>query len=144
MPVSTGRVSSREAESGNLERGGDEGLGRDRDGRVRVWFWEGREVLGAQGPDMERGVAGDQLDVLLGGAQLERDLRRRQRSDHIEQQAGGQDDHAFAGHIGLERDAQPDIHVGGAELARGSDEAASCTPDSAWIALRVEATRLTV
>ena len=45
--------------------------------------------------------------------------------------------------VGLERDAQADLHVGRAQLDAPSS-AASCTPESACTALRVEATRVTV
>ena len=43
---------------------------------VRRRLGEGREVLGAQRPDVERRSAGRDLDVLLGGPQLERRRRR--------------------------------------------------------------------
>ena len=66
---------------------------------------------------MERGLAGDELDVLLGGPELERDRRRRQRANDVEEQPGRKDDDAFARDLGLERDPQADVHVGGAELA---------------------------
>ena len=71
MPVSTGRVSSREAEPETLiavstnalsgseiaEAGSGSGNGGKSSARsVRMW---------------KRGVAGEQLDVLLGGSQLE-------------------------------------------------------------------------
>ena len=131
-------------------RAGDLQRGRRRTRRpgsataeLGVGLGERREVLGAQRADVERGVARDELDVLLGGPQLERDGLGRQRAHDVEQQPRREHDDALAGDLGLERDAQADVHVGGAQLAADSG-AGSWTPDSAWIALRVEATLLTV
>ena len=47
-----------------------------------------------------------------------------QRADDVDQQARRQDDGALADDLALERDAEPDLHVGGAQLdpvARGLD-----------------------
>ena len=90
MPVSTGRVSSREADratreivstkacAGSSTRDSGEGSGQRG------------EVLRAQRPQVKRRRPADQLDVLLGGAQLHRQLLGGQRARHVEQQAGGQ------------------------------------------------------
>ena len=88
-------------------------------------------------PDVE-------LDVLLGGAQLEHELVGRQRADDVDEQARGQDGGALAGDVALERDAQADLHVGRPQLDAARSCAWICTPDSAWTALRVDAARVTV
>ena len=54
----------------------DEGLGRERQRASPARAREVREVLGAQRAQVERRRAGDQLDVLLGAAQLERRAAR--------------------------------------------------------------------
>jgi hypothetical protein len=83
-----------------------------------------RKVLGAQRPDVERRRAGDDLDVLLGRPQLEARVGARQRARDFEHEAGRQDDRALALDGGLQRDAQADLHVGGAQFgaATGSAE----------------------
>ena len=58
--------------AGDLADRGDERLGRHGDDGVAAGVGERREVLAAQRADVERRRAGDDLDVLLGGAQLER------------------------------------------------------------------------
>ena len=64
---------------------------------------------------MERGVARDELDVLLGRPQLERDaLASGKRPDHVEQQPSRQDHDSLAADVSLERDPQADVHVRGA------------------------------
>ena len=65
----------------------------------------------------KRGVAGHHLDVLLGRAELQRDGGRGQRADDVEHQTGREDDGALASHLGLERNAQADVHIGRAQLA---------------------------
>jgi hypothetical protein len=79
---------------------------------------ERREVLEAQGADVERGRAGHELHVLLGRAQLDRDLLAGQRPDDVHEQARRQHDRAVADHLAVERDAQADLHVGGAQFDR--------------------------
>ena len=66
---------------------------------------------------MKARVAGHDLDVLLGGAELERHGGCGQRADDVEQQPGREDDGALAGDLGLERNAEADVHVGGTQLA---------------------------
>ena len=110
--MSTGRVSSREAEPATLSAvatnvsagseialsGSGSGNGGKSSARsVRMW---------------KVALPETQLDVLLGRAQLERDLRRGQRADDVEQQPSREHDDALAGDLGLERDAQADVHVG--------------------------------
>ena len=144
MPVRTGRVSSREAERATREivctnASAGSAMRVSGDGRGQRG-----EVLGAQRAQVEGGRAADQLDVLLGGAQLERQLLGGQRAGDVEQQARGQNRRAGAGHLGIERNAQPDLHVGRQQLGGESSWAEIITPDSACTALRVEATRVTV
>ena len=102
--------------AGDLADRGDERLGRHRHDGVAAGVGERREVLGAERADVERRRAGDDLDVLLGGAELERHLVGRERADDVEGQSRG--DHGGAGALDLrlERDAQTDLHVRGAQL----------------------------
>ena len=65
---------------------------------------------------MEGRSAGGDLDVLLGGAKLERHGVSRQRPDDVEEKPGRQDGHAVGLHGRLERDAEADLEIGGAEL----------------------------
>jgi hypothetical protein len=51
---------------------------------------------------MERGRPRDQLDILLGGAQLEGQLIRREGAGNIEQQPGGQHGTTGAEHLCVE------------------------------------------
>ena len=78
MPVSTGRVSSREAEPATFSAVATNASAGSETDAFGLGLGERREVLGPERADVEGGVARDQLDVLLGRAQLERDLRRRQ------------------------------------------------------------------
>ena len=119
MPVSTGRVSSREAERATLLHGLDERVAGDEDA-IALGLRERREVLRAQRADVEGRGAADDLHVLLGRAQLERDLVAGQRADDVDDQARRQDDRALTDDLALERDAQADLHVGGAELDRAA------------------------
>ena len=66
---------------------------------------------------MESGVTRYQLDVLLGGTELERDRWRRQSADDVDKEPAGENDHALAQDIGFDRDTQADVGVGRAELA---------------------------
>ena len=95
---------------------------------------------------MEGGGAGDQLNVLLCAAQLERQLRRRQGADDVVEKPRWQNNRAGAlglrlelGHI-VFADRTMRVLRKSAELGL----AAIITPDSAWTALRVDATRVTV
>ena len=116
MPVRTGRVSSREAERATLPTVSTNACAGTLDAPVAVGLREGREVLEAQRADVERRVAGDDLHVLLGGAQLERHGVAGQRAHDVDEQPRRQHDGALADDLALERDAQPDLHVGGAQL----------------------------
>ena len=78
------------------------------------------------------------------GAQLERHSVAGQRADDVDEQPRRQDDGAVADDLALERDAQADLHVGGAQLDGAAARPGSWTPESAWTALRVEAARVTV
>ena len=66
-----------------------------------------------------------------------------QRADDVDQQARREHDGALADDLGLERDAQADLHVGGPQLD-APPRAWTCTPESACTALRVDAARVTV
>ena len=116
MPVRTGRVSSREAERATLATVATNACGRHLDAALLLGLGEGREVLEAQRADVERRRAGDDLDVLLGAAQLERDAVAGQRADDVHEQARRQDDGALADDLAGERHAQPDLHVRRAQL----------------------------
>ena len=65
---------------------------------------------------MERGRAADDLDVLLGGAQLERDLVAGERAHDVDDEPRRQDDRALTDDVALQRDTQADLHVRGAQL----------------------------
>ncbi len=81
------------------------------DAAVTLRVGEGREVLQPQGPQVERGGASHDLDVLLSRSQLERDLIAWQRTDDVDEQPRRQHDRPLAHHLALERDAQADLHV---------------------------------
>ena len=75
------RGRARHAGDGLDERGG-----RELDDGVPARLGQRREVLAAQGPDVEGGGAGLDLDVLVGRPQLERDLRGGERTDDVQRQ----------------------------------------------------------
>ena len=116
MPVRTGRVSSREAERATFSTVSTNAGARHLDAAVALRLRERREVLEAQRADVERRGARDDLDVLLGGAQLERHRVAGQRADDVDEQPRRQHDGAVADDLALERDAEADLHVGGAQL----------------------------
>ena len=116
MPVRIGRVSSREAERATRAMVSVNACAGIDDDLVAAGLGQRGEVLGAQRADVEARGAGDDLDVLLRRAQLERDVAVRQLADHVEQQAGGKDDRARCARPRVERDAEGDLHVGGAQL----------------------------
>ena len=68
----------------------------------------------------------------------------RQRADDVDEQPRRQHDGALADDLAVERHAQPDLHVGRAQLDAAAPDASIWTPESAWTALRVEAARVTV
>ena len=115
MPVSTGRVSSREAERATFSTVWTNASPGTCDA-IALGLREGREVLRAQRADVEGRGAADDLHVLLGRAQLERDLVAGQGADDVDDEPRRQDDGALADDLALERDAQADLHVGGAQL----------------------------
>ena len=65
---------------------------------------------------MERGGAGHDLHVALARPELERGRAAGQGTGHVEEQTGRQHRHALALDLGVERDAEADLHVGGTEL----------------------------
>ena len=120
MPVSTGRVSSRDAERATLSTVSTN-AGPGTSTRPSA------SVSGNGGKSSRRSVrmwnvaaAAHELDVLLGRPQLERHLVARQRPDDVDEQARRQHDGAVADDLALERDAQADLHVGGAQLDRAA------------------------
>ena len=100
----------------DLGDGLDERLGRDADDRVALGVGQRREVLGPQGAQVEPRGARDDLHVLLGGAELERDVAAGKLADDVQEQARGQDGLARADDLGAKRIAQADLHVRRAEL----------------------------
>ncbi len=92
MPVSTGRVSSREAERAtretvctNASAGSETRVSADGSGRRG-------EVFGAQRAQMKRRRSGDQLDVLLRRCAARASARAvRERTRDVQQQARRQD-----------------------------------------------------
>jgi hypothetical protein len=71
---------------------------------------------------VKSGVARCELDIVLDRSLLDRDLGRRERADHVEDQPARQHDGARADDLGRERDAEADVGVGRSELtdrARG-------------------------
>jgi hypothetical protein len=61
---------------------------------------------------------GDELDVLLGGTQLERHLVAGQRPHDVDEQPRRQHDRAVADDLAVEGDPEADLHVGRAQLDR--------------------------
>ena len=116
--MSTGRVSSRDAERATLATVATNAAAGNLDAAVSLRLGERREVLDAERADMERRGPGHDLDVLLGRAQLERHGVAGQRADDVDQEARGQHDRAVADDLADERHAQADLHVGGAQLDR--------------------------
>ena len=119
MPVRTGRVSSRDAERATLAIVATNAAPGTEHAALAVGLRERREVLEPQRPDVERRGAGDDLDVLLGAAQLERDRLAGQRADDVDEQPRRQHHGALADDLAGDRHAQPDLHVGRAELDAG-------------------------
>ena len=139
----TGRVSSREAERATRRDGLDEGLGRERRRGCRA------TGTGSVGKSSARRVrrwkvagAADQLDVLLGAAQLHRQLLARAASGRRRAAAGpgarptpGRSTSALSG-------TRRPMSMSVASSSGGlSGWAEIITPESACTALRVEATR---
>ena len=143
MPVRIGRVSSRDAERATRATVSTNAAAGTSTTASPAGLGQRREVLAAQRPDVEGGGAGLDLDVLVGRPQLERDLRGRKRADDVERQARRHDRRARPHDRRLERDPQAHLHVGGAS-STPSSWTEIWTPESAWTALRVEATRETV
>jgi hypothetical protein len=69
---------------------------------------------------VERRRAGDELDVLLDSAQLERHAIAGQRAHDVDEEARRQHYGTFADYLAVERDAQPDLHVGCPQLDGGA------------------------
>ena len=71
-----------------------------------------------QGAEVELRGARDDLDVLLRGPVLERQLVLRQRADDVEQQAPRQHDRALPLGRSFHLHTDADLHIGGLELHR--------------------------
>ncbi|MEJ7718079.1 MAG: hypothetical protein WKF31_08995 [Thermoleophilaceae bacterium] len=74
---------------------------------------------------MEARRSGHHLDVLLGGAVLERELILGHGANHVEEEPAGQHDAALALDRRLRAHPDPELHVGGLELEAigiGSDQ----------------------
>ena len=102
------------------------------------------EVLVAKRAQAEGGAAGDDLDVLLGGAQLERDLGAGQGAHDVEQQPRWEHDVAGRLHGRASSGRRRPTSMSVARSSAVSPSAWSWTPESACTALRVEATRAAV
>ena len=144
MPVRIGRVSSREAERATRAIVSTNAGAGTVDDLVAARLGQRREVLGAQRAEVEARRAGDDLDVLLGGAQLERDARRpgSWRTTSSEQPRR-QHDGARALDL-APRAARAGRSPCRSPAARRPSPAAIWTPESACTALRVDATRATI
>ncbi len=144
MPVRIGRVSSREA---------DRATARivSTNARAGIATVVSPPGSGSGGKSSARSVrrwklrrAGDELDVLVLGPQLERHLVAGQLADDVEQQPRRQDRFAGARRPRRRAASRRPISMSVARSSTPPSVAAICTPESAWIALRVEATRATV
>ena len=144
MPVSTGRVSSRDAERATLATVSTNAAPGTSTRPSPSGSGNGGKSSEAQRADVEGRRAADDLDVLLGRAQLERHARRRAARGR-RRRAG-----APAGRRRPRGRPRPRAARAGRSpcrwrAARSRRRAASsCTPDSAWTALRVDAARVTV
>ena len=118
IPVSTGRVSSRDAERATFATVSANAWAGTLDTRLLVRNRQRREVVEAQRAQVERRRAGDDLEVLLGAAQLERHRVRGQRSHDIEEQPSRNDHLARSLYLRLQRHSQPNLRVGGEQLGR--------------------------
>ena len=115
--MSTGRVSSREAERATLRTVSTKRRARDVELVVAARLRQRREVLEPQRADVERRGAADVSSTSCSAARSSSvTLVGRQRADDVDEQARRQDDGALADDLALERDAQADLHVGGAQL----------------------------
>ena len=111
-PVSTGRMSSREAaRATTLDRLGQRRR-RDRQRLLALGSGKLGEVLGGEGAQVEARAAAADLDVALGLAQLELDRLVAERAGELGEQAAGQQDRAGALGLGLERRLQAHLEVG--------------------------------
>ena len=114
-PVSTGRMSSREA-------------ARATSSTVSASAWAGivsgsslglgklREVLAGEDPQVEAGAAAADLDVALRLAQLELYVVVAERASELGEQAAGKEDRSVTVGLGVERGLQAHLEVGGARV----------------------------
>ncbi len=68
---------------------------------------------------MKDGTPGDELNILLRGAELQGDGLGRECARDIQQQSAGQHHLSGAGNVCLQLDAQADLHIGCQELRAG-------------------------
>ena len=138
-----GRVSSRDAERATRLIVSTNAAAGTVDDGVAARLGQRREVLGAQRADVERRRAGDDLDVLLGGAQLERGVGRRAASGRRRAAAGPGGRPCPRARPSPASGTRRPTSMSVARSSAPSAPATSWTPESAWTALRVEATRET-
>ena len=122
----------------------DEGGGGQRDdavGRRLGHRGERREVVGAQRADVEARRARDDLDVLLGGAQLERDGAARAAGGRCRASGGREARRCPRARPSASSGTRRPISMSVARSSTVVPAASSWTPERACTALRVEATR---
>ena len=116
IPVSTGRLSSREADL--LTRP----MVESSTSASTFWSADGadvrelREVLGRVGVNAVAGRAARDQQHRLVRKMLERHVGFRQRPRDVDQEPAGHDHAAVAGDVGGDRGAQRELHVGRGEL----------------------------
>ena len=119
MPVSTGRVSSRDAERATLQHGLDERRRRGPATRPSppAPGTAGSPRGAACGCGTSRRPPTSSTSCSAARSSSET-LVARQRADDVDEQPRRQHDGALADDLALERHAQADLHVGGAQLDR--------------------------
>ena len=75
-----------------------------------------RKVLRWQRAQVKARLPRGDLHVLLGAPILEREVVLRQRADDVEQKPAGHDGLTRRGGLGIDRDAEPELHVGRLQL----------------------------
>ena len=91
-----------------------QGRGRQLD-RLALGLGEAGKVIGGDGAQVEARGAGADLDIALLLAKLEGDRAIRQRAGDLDQEPARKHDGARPLGLGLERDVEPQLHIGGAQ-----------------------------
>src|SRR5205085_12630161 len=73
-------------------------------------------LVGRQCPQVEARRPGNELDVPLGGAVLERQVVLRERTHDVEEEPAWKDDYSLALDRRLGRDPDAELHVGRLQL----------------------------